>query len=189
MDKIFTNNIKQISTLFFGILMLCTGTIFANNQDSLLINSTSKKGWNIMPFPEIAYNSNLGFQYGIYCELYNFGDGSNYPDYKHKFCFEIAQYTKGSGAYCFYYDSPQLWKNHRISVDIAYLPDNMCDFYGYNGRNAPYYNIDNDSFYKIEREQFRIIFGLQGEIFKQLYWMAGISWQKMTIGPVSLKNI
>ena len=59
----------------------------------------------------------------------------------------------------------------------------MCDFYGYNGRSAPYSDTHNDSFYKIDRKQIRMIFGLQGKIVGQLNWMAGISWQKMMIQP------
>ncbi|MFR3549953.1 MAG: hypothetical protein ACLTTW_06920 [Coprobacter sp.] len=120
--------LKSIATLLFGLVMILYPEIsYAIPQDSLT-NSQNKKGWNITPFPEIAYNSDLGFQYGIYCELYNFGDGSKYPDYTHKFCIEAARFTKGSGVYWFFYDSPQLWKNHRFSFDVAYLPDNMCSF-------------------------------------------------------------
>lgn len=179
---------KLIIISLFGLVTISYPKIsYAIPQDSL-INSQNKKGWNVTPFPEIAYNSDLGFQYGIYCELYDFGNGENYPDYTHKFCIEAARFTKGSGVYWFFYDSPQLWKNHRFSFDVAYLPDNMCDFYGYNGRSAPYSDTHNDSFYKIDRKQIRMIFGLQGKIVGQLNWMAGISWQKMMIQPVSLKK-
>ena len=188
MNTLLVRHKKGFIALFFGLLsILYIEKGYAALQDSLT-NSENKKGWSIMPFPEITYNTDLGFQYGIYCELYHFGDGSNYPDYRHKFCFEIARYTKGSGAYCFFYDSPQLWKNHRLSLDIAYLPDNMCDFYGYNGRNAPYIENLNASFYKIDRKQIRMIFGLQGVIFGKLNWMAGISWQRMAIKSVTLKK-
>ena len=188
MNKLLSCIPAPIVIFYFGFLSVFhPGTIHAISHDSLT-HSQNKKGWNITPLPEIAYNSDLGFQYGIYCELYNFGNGSNYPNYTHKLCTEVAQFTKGSGVYWFFYDSPQLWKNHRLSFDIAYLPDKMCDFYGYNGLPAPYSKSQNNSFYKIDRKQIRAIFGLQGKIAGNLNWMAGISWQKMMIGPVTDKK-
>ena len=84
---------KLIIISLFGLVTILYPKIsYAIPQDSL-INSQNKKGWNVTPFPEIAYNSDLGFQYGIYCELYDFGNGENYPDYTHKFCIEAARFT------------------------------------------------------------------------------------------------
>ena len=147
-----------------------------------------KKGWNVGPFPAVGYDSDLGFQYGIYSELYNFGDGTFYPGYRDKFSVEVSRYTKGSGVYAFTYDSPHLWKNHRVLFGIAWLPESMCDFYGYNGYRTPYLKDENKSFYKVSRKQLRVLMDIQGRIKGKLSWMAGIAWQKMLMGPVSLKK-
>ena len=148
----------------------------------------AKKGWNVGPFPAVGYNSDLGFQYGAYCELYNFGDGILYPGYYDKFSFEISRYTKGSGVYAFTYDSPQLWKNHRVLFNLAWLPEKMCDFYGYNGYQTPYIKDVNKSFYKMSRKQLRLLVDIQGKIKNGLNWMVGVAWQRMVITPVSLKK-
>ncbi|MBQ3026986.1 MAG: hypothetical protein IJD27_05605, partial [Alistipes sp.] len=51
---------------------------------------TVKKGWNFAPFPSIGYNSDTGFQIGALCEIFDYGDGSTYPAYKHKFNVDLS---------------------------------------------------------------------------------------------------
>ena len=72
---------------------------------------------------------------------------------------------------------------HRLSVDLTYLPDQMCDFYGFNGYqseyNAAYSNQDDAAYisrayYKYHRDLFRFSADMQGSISKDLYWNAGI---------------
>ena len=48
-----------------------------------------KKGWNFAPFPSIGYNSDTGFQIGALCEIFDYGDGSTYPGYRHKFNVDL----------------------------------------------------------------------------------------------------
>ena len=43
-----------------------------------------KKGWNFGPLPVVGYDADLGFQYGVTCDIFNFGDGSRYPRYNYK---------------------------------------------------------------------------------------------------------
>ena len=47
-------------------------------------NQIIKTGWNIGPLPAIAYDADKGFQFGAILQLYNYGDGSSYPNYKSK---------------------------------------------------------------------------------------------------------
>jgi len=56
--------------------------------------STVKKGWNFAPFPSIGYNSDTGFQIGALCEIFDYGDGSTYPGYRHKFNVDLSWTTK-----------------------------------------------------------------------------------------------
>ena len=55
-----------------------------------------KTGWNFGPLPVVGFDSDLGFQYGLCCDIFNFGDGSSYPEYKFKINVEASTYTKGS---------------------------------------------------------------------------------------------
>ena len=48
-----------------------------------------KKGWNIGPLPVVGYNSDLGFQYGACVDIFNFGDGSKYPNFDYKMNLEV----------------------------------------------------------------------------------------------------
>ena len=69
---------------------------------------TVKKGWNFAPFPSIGYNSDTGFQIGALCEIFDYGDGSTYPAYKHKFNVDLSWTTKDQVKLHFFYDSKYL---------------------------------------------------------------------------------
>ena len=43
-----------------------------------------KKGWNFGPLPVVGWDSDLGFQYGACLDIFNYGDGTNYPSYNYK---------------------------------------------------------------------------------------------------------
>ena len=40
-----------------------------------------KTGINLGPLPAVAFDADKGFQYGALLNVFNFGDGSNYPNY------------------------------------------------------------------------------------------------------------
>ena len=92
-----------------------------------------RKGWTFGVLPSFAYDADLGLQLGLLSNVYYFGDGAVYPDYYHSFYVEAATTSKHYGLYRFAYDSKYLIPGHRLSIDLTYLPDKMCDFYGYNG--------------------------------------------------------
>ena len=52
-----------------------------------------KTGWNFGPLPVVGFDSDLGFQYGVCCDIFNFGNGSNYPQYDYKINVEASTYT------------------------------------------------------------------------------------------------
>ena len=99
-----------------------------------------KTGWNFGALPSVAYDADLGFQGGALANVYYYGDGSQYPEYIHSFYVEAAYTTKHYGIFRFFYDSKYLIPNHRLTVDMCYLPDAMCDFYGFNGYQSVYNN-------------------------------------------------
>lgn len=148
----------------------------------------AKKGWNFAPCPSLGYTSDLGFQYGAFCEIFNYGNGKAYPDYRHKFSIEASQFTKGSGVFRFFYDSEYFIPGIRLTADVSYLPEKMSDFYGFNGYESPYLPHMNNSFYKINRNQVRVTADLQGKLRGSWSWAAGISYFNYRIGRVSLKK-
>lgn len=149
-----------------------------------------KKGWNFGALPVLAYDSDLGFEFGALVNLYHYGDGSRYPTYNHSLYFEASWYTKGSGIFRFYYDSDRLIKGIRTSLDISYIPDQAYNFYGYNGYESVYNenwtNSDDLSYklrlyYNYKRQFFRVKTDFQGNILNngKLRWLAGVDFYKI----------
>ncbi len=90
----------------FRIIFLTAFTLFIVQSATIAgQESKIKRGWNLGPLPAVSYNTHLGFQYGLLCDIYWFGDGSQFPGYIHKFNVEVSRYTKGSGVYHLFYDS------------------------------------------------------------------------------------
>lgn len=180
-------------TLFLLYCIVCLS--IASAQDT---TKHIRTGWNFGVLPSVAFDADLGFQYGALTNIYYFGNGSTYPDYLHSFYAEAAYTTKHFGIFRTSYDSKYLIPNHRLSVDITYLPDQMCDFYGFNGYNSyynPAYSDQNDpayitrAFYKYRRDLFRFSADLQGEIKKPWYWNAGLGLLYFGVGPVNIDRL
>lgn len=158
-----------------------------------------KKGWNFGALPTITFDTDLGFQYGALVNLFNYGDGSRYPNYDQSLYFEVSHYTKGSGIYRFYYDSDQLIKGLQTSMDLSYLTDQAYDFYGFNGYDAVFNKdwIDDQSsdyisrvFYKYDRKLFRWKVDLQGKITSNKFrWIAGVNFLDFKIAPVNIEKL
>ncbi len=158
-----------------------------------------KKNWNFGALPTVAFDTDLGFQYGALVNLYNYGDGSRFPKYNHSLYFEVSRFTKGSGINRFYYDSDQLIEGLRTSVDLSYLSDQAYDFYGYNGYNAVYQpdwtNTESGSyktrmFYKYDRNLFRFKVDLQGHLSgEHVKWVCGFNLQNFAIKDVNLDKL
>ncbi len=145
-----------------------------------------KTGWNFGPFPAVGYSTDLGFQYGAFVEAFNFGDGSTFPEYRHKYSVEASAYTKGSAVFSFGYDSKYLLPNIRTTFTISYLPDQMMSFYGFNGYMSPYDATQGSSFYAMDRNYFRTYLDLQGTIVGDLSWAAGLGYYSYQVATVQL---
>ena len=157
-----------------------------------------RKGWTFGVLPSVAYDADLGFQFGALTNIYYFGDGSTYPEYLHSFYAEAAYTTKHFGIFRFAYDSKHLIPDHRLSVDITYLPDGMCDFYGFNGYQSEYnaaYRTEGDpayisrAYYKYRRDLFRFSADIQGTIENDLYWNAGLGLLHFDVGTVDIDRL
>lgn len=158
-----------------------------------------KYGWNFGALPAISFDSDLGVQYGAVVNLFDYGDGSRYPNYNHSLYFEVSRYTKGSGVYSIRYDSDQLFPGIQISSDLSYLPDLAYDFYGFNGYEAiynPEWTDDSSNeyisrmYYKYDNKQFRANVDLEGRLIGQhIKWIAGIKMMNFRIAPVNLDKL
>jgi len=160
----------------------------------------TKSGWNFGALPTITFDTDLGFQYGALVNLYNYGDGSRYPNYDHSLYFEVSRYTKGSGINRFFYDSDRLIKGLQTSLDISYLSDQAYDFYGFNGYDAivkpEFIDDENEEeyitrmYYKYDRKMFRLKLDLQGNFAGEyLRWAAGFNLLDIKIGSVDLDKL
>ncbi len=159
-----------------------------------------RRGWTFGILPSVAYDADKGFQGGVLGNVYYFGDGSQYPQYLHSFYVELAYTTKHCGIFRFNYDSKYLIPNHRLTVDISYLPDAICDFYGYNGyqtvlnrewiNNKKYPDTYiSRAFYRSRRDMLRIAADISGNISGNWYWNAGLGVYWFKIGSVNLDMI
>ena len=116
-----TKSNKTIIAVF--VLVLSMG--IAIGQDDV------PTGWSFGGVPAIAYNSDTGFLYGAILNIFNYGDGSKYPEYMHSTYLEWSRTTKGSGKNIIQFDSKYLlpW-DLRITADFSYLTEAALPFYG-----------------------------------------------------------
>ncbi|MGI6717649.1 MAG: Omp85 family outer membrane protein [Bacteroidales bacterium] len=180
---------KLFLTLFTILLFLYCNISFAQTNKETPENETKsekiKTGWNFGVLPAIAYDTDLGFKYGVLLNTFYYGDGTRYPDYYRMFKTEISNTTKNSAIFQLFYDDKALLPNDvRLTADISYLPEQAVDFYGFNG-NQSVYNVNwtdvNDSlyvsrmFYRQKRKIFRFTLDFQQFIKESNFkWLAGI---------------
>lgn len=178
--------------------MLLTALHAAAQEADKASEANVRKGWTLGILPSIAYDADLGFKYGALTNIYYFGDGSTYPEYLHSIYAEASYATGHSGIFRLSYDSRHLIPRHRISVDLTYMPDALCDFYGFNGFAQPYYaNWTDDksdeyrtrAFYKMHRDLFRFSADLQGNIGGNWHWNVGAGLLNYKIGTVDIERL
>jgi hypothetical protein len=189
---------KNYFTLLLILLAIITISP-ASAQDSIKTEKV-KTGWNFGGIPVVSYNSDLGLQYGILTNIYQYGDGKIYPGYYHSLYAEVSRFTKGSGIYRFFYDSKYLLPKVRTIFDICYLPDQALDFYGFNGKQAVYnkeWEDDKDSlnyksrmYYNHKRNIFRIKLDFQGKTpVNNLRWAAGLEFMNVDVATVDIERL
>lgn len=173
-----------------------------------------KTGWNFGPLPVVGYNSDMGFQYGVCLDVFNYGDGSKYPGYNFKMNFEVSTYTKGSSIFRTY----SYWNNvipkGVLFADFGYFIDKKFDFYGFNGYASPYYkdlavNIDREAnyydfspgivsepgmkesgLYYMDRRQFRAVLSMRQKIgnLEHLSYGVGLAFYDYKFKPMTIKK-
>ena len=163
---------------------------------------TVKKGWNFAPFPSVGFNSDTGFQMGALCEIFDYGDGSTYPGYRHKFNVDLSWTTKNQVKLHFFYDSKYLIPKVRLTAAVTYLNSQMYPFMGFNGAAAPFFQPlasgkaqnslpwqERVAMYSVKRDMVRVMADFQGDITSPKFrWAAGISYWWYNIQNITLKK-
>ena len=153
---------KRTLTTALAAMMLCI-TSSAETLESVSAEKETKKakkevkyneqgeiiktGLNFGPLPVVAFDADRGFQYGALLNIYNFGDGRNYPNPNSTWYIEASAYTGGTWNLYLNYDNKQIFDNVRLSVCTKYANEAALDFYGFNGYQSNYVFAD-DNFLK-----------------------------------------
>ncbi|MBR5131107.1 MAG: BamA/TamA family outer membrane protein [Alistipes sp.] len=147
-----------------------------------------KTGYNFGPLPAVAFDADKGFQLGALLNIYDFGDGSTYPNPRQHWYFEASFFTKGSQLFVVSYDNKTLIPGVRWSSAVTLTNDKAMDFYGFNGYRAHYnheavalgkdkQNTENFIYtpkYRINRIALLAKTDFVGNIWnKKLFWEAG----------------
>lgn len=189
-------------TLALPLLLLFSFSMLAQQPDSTSKRRDDqvKTGFSLGGVPVVAYDSDIGFQYGALVNLYWYGDGSRYPRYDHSVYLEWSRTTKGKGINQITYESDRLIPGVRSFFETSYLTEIALDFYGFNGYQAIYdrdyeetYDPEgyaNRLYYRHARKLLRIKGDFQGEIIGQkLRWLAGIAYYGTRIDSVDVEDL
>lgn len=156
-----------------------------------------KTGWNVGILPAFNYNTDLGFMGGVLSQVYNYGDGSDYPNYRHKFTVLASIYSRGAKQLSLDYDSKHLFPGKRVTAHLEYMDNPLCGFYGFNGAVSPYYadfdlrksadGEDGIAFYADYQKRFVASLDLQGRLADHLTWIGGASYSHQMYSDVSIR--
>ena len=190
-------------TLIISILLMLS--FFVSAQSDTISKPPKKekikKGWTFGALPVVAYDADMGFQYGALAQFFDYGDGTIYPEYRHTFYVEVSRFTKGSGVNQIFYDSKYLIPGHiRITADLDYLTERALDFYGFNGYEANYIPDITDQkdsadyisrvYYKHERMMLRAFADFQGRIVGDKFrWLAGLNYFNIKTATVDIERM
>jgi len=182
--------------LAFSILFFSQKAFSQTDTTSTEDHSKVKKGFSFAAIPALAYDTDLGFLYGVIGAIYHYGDGSNYPMYNHKIYMEWSRTTKGSGKNIFLYDNRTLIPNGRMNLEVSYLTEKALDFYGFNGYNSyfgdQYLDSDNNDYisrlyYRHDRKLLRLKADFQGRLFSDNWrWLAGFVHYNIDVKSVDI---
>lgn len=185
-------------TIFLTVL-LAASALFAGAQEK---KDIIKTGWNIGPLPAIAYDADKGLQLGAIIQLFDYGDGHNYPNYDNKVYAEVSYFTKGSWLIQTMYDAKELIPNVRWTTACIVALDKGMDFFGFNGYGS-YYNYEriaagNDKsssdiiytpFYKMKRNSVLFKSDFVGNITDRFKWAVGYHASYFDQGAIDYDNI
>lgn len=187
---------KRLTLIALSLVLLpgCALAAKQKNEKGEII----KTGWNFGPLPVVGFDSDLGFQYGACMDMFNFGDGSTYPQYKFKINVEASTYTKGSSVLRCDGDFKNVIKDGKLFFDVTYFDSPKFGFYGFNGFASPYdpeliypdpaiCPADAKSGYNfMNRKQFRALVSIQKRITGDLNWAVGAAYYNIRTSDLNI---
>ncbi len=149
-----------------------------------------KDGWNVGPLPCVSYNSDLGFQYGLCADIFNYK--GVFPDYRQRYYLEASRYTKGQTLLHAQFDSKYLIPGIRTTFSASYQYDPMFLFYGLDGLEAYDPSMDANketrtARYAYRRSMLRILADFQAPLGDNLWAVAGASFWKYRLGDIAME--
>ena len=163
-----------------------------------------KTGYNFGPLPVVAFDADKGFQLGALLNIYNFGDGSTYPNPMSHWYFEASFFTKGSQLFVVSYDDKTLIPGVRWSTAVTLTNEKALDFYGFNGYASHFnyeavalgkdkQNIEDfiyTPYYRTNRLALLAKTDFVGDIWnKKLFWEAGYHFSYIKQGAINREKI
>ncbi|HBH08354.1 MAG TPA: hypothetical protein DDX40_03005 [Rikenellaceae bacterium] len=140
-----------------------------------------KAGHSFVPFPMVGFDGAKGFLFGGLMNVYDFGDGSTYPNPKSSAYLEVSGYTGGSKTFVASYDSGKLLAGVRMNLAASYCADNAMEFFGFGGRRTLYDTSLEDGFYKYDRATFNFKADFSGRISDRFSWEAGYHFNQFMV--------
>ena len=194
---------KYITSLLCAVLV--SSSAFAGNindtaaetADSNKKKEIVKTGFNFGPLPVVAFDADKGLQLGALLNIFDFGDGSEYPNTRQKLYLEASFFTKGSQLFVINYDNKFLIPGVRWAATANLTNDKAMDFYGFNGYVSHYdhekialgkddNNVDNFIYspkYRFNRLNFNFKTDFTGNIWNnKFFWEAGYHFNYMNAG-------
>ena len=163
------NLISLMAAMLMAIPAMADGTLEYASENEAAVKEESQKpkknvtynengeiiktGLNFGPLPVVAFDADRGFQYGALLNIYNFGDGSTYPNPKSWWYIEASAYTKGTWNIYLNYDNKEIFDNTRLSICTNYSNEAALDFYGFNGYQS-IYTYGQDNFFASNPDEF-----------------------------------
>lgn len=193
---------RHILTLTFALLT--SAALFAQeNSNASAENANNdkkdivKKGFNFGPLPVVAFDADKGLQLGALLNIFDFGDGSNYPNTRQSLYLEASFFTKGSQLFVVSYDNKFLIPGVRWSTSAVLTNEKAMDFYGFNGYMSYYdhekVKLGNDKDnkldyiytpkYRLNRINFNFKTDFTGKLWdNKLFWEAGYHLNNIKTG-------
>ena len=173
---------RRILSLLICLSMILPPLAAEDNQPFV------KTGLSFVPFPMAGYDGAKGILFGALMNVYDFGDGSAYPNPRSSCYFEASGYTGGSKTFIASFDSGCLFPKMRMTLAASHCADNAMEFFGFGGRRT-YYDADADEgFYKYSRATTNIKADFSGNITGHLSWEAGYHFNAFVIKDYRTKD-
>ena len=189
----------------YGLTIIMAFSLFSGMKAQDEVKEKTRKeqtkdGFSFGLLPTIAFDADLGFQYGGLVSVYDYRKPVDYPDYRQMWKLEISRFTKGTGVNQLYYDAKNMLPHRlRLVANLAYMTEQKLDFFGFNGYGSGYNpNFTDDAssdyltrvFYGHGREQFRFNSELIGHLpWENFYWLGGIGVFYTDVSTVDINKL